>query len=240
MEIPQNFLNSHANYYDKLLGIWQSACPSAMHFQKLRGKLLQIGVVLVYSFCSLCSGKSDQDLETIDSHSFLPTFVFVNNESDNEVTTSPSFHLCFYWASQRSIPVIFWRTSPITIVGVFNLWVRHAKLPYKPDKSYFGIIAFFFIGGSHQTRKQKAIYILLDPEAPNHLLFSMYSHDYLANAKNSVSFMRTSFRLEFCPLDLNMRKDKYLVADQIQVMSWFLKGLITGGVSFFHGDSYCS
>ncbi|EMS68343.1 hypothetical protein TRIUR3_13474 [Triticum urartu] len=40
-----------------------------------------------------------------------------------------------------------------------------------------------------------------------------------ANAKNSVSFMRTSFRLEFCPLDLNMRKDKYLVADQIQVMT---------------------
>ncbi|XBI06629.1 hypothetical protein VPH35_134622 [Triticum aestivum] len=87
--------------------------------QKLRGKLLQIGVVLVYSFCSLCSGKSDQDLETIDSHSFLPTFVFVNNDK----------------------------------------------------------------------------------------------------CQNSVAFMRTSFRLEFCPLDLNMRKDKYLVADQIQVMS---------------------
>ncbi|KAM3391118.1 hypothetical protein ACQJBY_012653 [Aegilops geniculata] len=40
-----------------------------------------------------------------------------------------------------------------------------------------------------------------------------------ANAKNSVSLMHTSFRLEFCPLDLNMRKDKYLVVDQIQVMS---------------------
>lgn len=50
--------------------------------------------------------------------------------------------------------------------------------------------------------------------------------------KNGVSFMHT-FGLEFCPLDLNMRKDKYLVADQIQVMSWFLEGLMIGGVSFF-------
>ena len=146
MEIPHNFLNSHANYYDKLLGIWQSACPSAMHFQKLRGKLLQIGVVLVYSFCSLCSGKSDQDLETIDSHSFLPTFVFVNNESDNEVTTSPSFHLCFYWAYQRSIPVIFWRTSPITIVGGFQFMSKAREAPLQTRQIVLGIIAFFFIG----------------------------------------------------------------------------------------------
>ena len=95
-----------------------------MHFQKLRGKLLQIGVVLVYSFCSLCSGKSDQDLETIDSHSFLPTFVFVNNESYNEVTTSPSFHLCYQRDSQRYKILCRHFKSPILIAVICNLCVR--------------------------------------------------------------------------------------------------------------------
>ena len=92
-----------------------------MHFQKLRGKLLQIGVVLVYSFCSLCSGKSDRDVDYR-----WPLFLTINgivNESNNELTISPSFHLCYQRDSQRYKILRRHFKSPILIAVICNLCV---------------------------------------------------------------------------------------------------------------------
>ena len=73
------------------------------------------------SLCSLCLGKSDRD-EDYRWPLFLPITVIVN-ESNNELTTSPSFHLCYQRDSQRCKILRRHFKSPILIAVICNLCV---------------------------------------------------------------------------------------------------------------------